>query len=104
MPEIEYHRLSVDDTMSVGERVWALAKSAAFKMGGRGMKGTRWVIGIALIGVCLISGWESPASDTKTGLIVHEWGTFSSFSGSDGRLLPFHPENTDLPKFVYRGE
>jgi hypothetical protein len=39
----------------------------------------------------------------STGLVVHEWGTFSSFSGSDGTLLRFHPENTDLPPFVHRG-
>ncbi|TWT58296.1 hypothetical protein KOR42_16700 [Thalassoglobus neptunius] len=34
-------------------------------------------------------------------LIVHEWGTFTSFSGSDGIHLSFRPlvEN-DLPKFV----
>ena len=28
---------------------------------------------------------------------------FSSFSGSDGVLLRFHPANTDLPPFVYHG-
>ena len=34
-------------------------------------------------------------------LIVHEWGTFTSFSGSDGVKLEFRPlvEN-DLPRFV----
>ncbi len=41
--------------------------------------------------------------DRPGGLVVHEWGTFSSFSGSDGAYLPFHPANTDLPRFVYRG-
>lgn len=33
--------------------------------------------------------------------IVHEWGTFSTFSGSDGKLLKFLPNDTDLPPFVY---
>ena len=34
-------------------------------------------------------------------LIVHEWGTFTSFSGSDGKLVGFRPNNQDLPNFVY---
>ncbi|HEV8604736.1 MAG TPA: hypothetical protein VGQ99_05190, partial [Tepidisphaeraceae bacterium] len=37
-----------------------------------------------------------------TGLIVHEWGTFTSFAGSDGISLEFRPLTTsDLPGFVY---
>ena len=33
--------------------------------------------------------------------IVHEWGTFTSFSGSDGIALDFRPlVDEDLPKFV----
>jgi hypothetical protein len=39
-----------------------------------------------------------PAGD---GLIVHEWGTFTSFSGSDGVRLEFRPlVDEDLPPFV----
>lgn len=34
-------------------------------------------------------------------LIVHEWGTFTSFSGSDGVPTHFIPNYTDLPEFVY---
>src|SRR5438067_2299533 len=34
-------------------------------------------------------------------LVVHEWGTFTSFSGSDGVPAPFTPNNADLPGFVY---
>jgi hypothetical protein len=34
-------------------------------------------------------------------LVVHEWGTFTSFSGSDGVPLSFYPNNNDLPGFVY---
>jgi hypothetical protein len=40
----------------------------------------------------------SPAGD---GLVVHEWGTFTSFSGSDGVRLEFRPlVDEDLPPFV----
>jgi len=35
-------------------------------------------------------------------LIVHEWGTFTSFSGSDGIQLDYRPLTvSDLPEFVY---
>ena len=34
-------------------------------------------------------------------LIAHEWGTFTSFSGSDGVPVGFTPNNDDLPQFVY---
>ncbi|OWK38482.1 hypothetical protein FRUB_07602 [Fimbriiglobus ruber] len=36
--------------------------------------------------------------------MVHEWGTFTSFSGSDGVPVGFQPNNSDLPDFVYRQE
>jgi hypothetical protein len=36
-------------------------------------------------------------------LIVHEWGTFTSFSGSDGVNLEFRPlVSNDLPRFIMR--
>ncbi len=41
---------------------------------------------------------DSAADD---GLVVHEWGTFSTFSGSDGRNLKFEPYDNDLPGFVH---
>jgi hypothetical protein len=37
-------------------------------------------------------------------LVVHEWGTFTRFSGSDGVPVGFHPDNTDLPGFIYYQE
>jgi hypothetical protein len=37
-------------------------------------------------------------------LVVHEWGTFTSFSGSSGVGVPFLPEGNDLPKFVYTSD
>jgi hypothetical protein len=42
------------------------------------------------------------ASATEPPLIVHEWGTFTSFSGSNGVKLEFRPlEERDLPGFVF---
>jgi hypothetical protein len=40
---------------------------------------------------------ETSAKD----LVVHEWGTFSTFSGSDGKQLKFYPYDNDLPEFVH---
>jgi hypothetical protein len=41
------------------------------------------------------------ARPSGDGLIVHEWGTFTSFSGSDGVRLEFRPlTDEDLPPFV----
>jgi hypothetical protein len=34
-------------------------------------------------------------------LVAHEWGTFTSFSGSDGIPVGFTPNNNDLPGFIY---
>lgn len=40
-----------------------------------------------------------PAAASR--LVAHEWGTFTSFSGSDGIPTRFTPNNEDLPNFVY---
>lgn len=42
-----------------------------------------------------------PLPTTPGQLVAHEWGTFTSFSGSDGVPVAFTPNNTDLPGFVY---
>src|SRR5947209_6405764 len=39
--------------------------------------------------------------DGPRDLVVHEWGTFSTFSGSDGHNLKFQPYDNDLPDFVH---
>ncbi|AMV17473.1 hypothetical protein [Planctomyces sp. SH-PL14] len=71
------------------------------------------------VGACLCAAWvvraaapssaESapnkilPATATGDDLIVHEWGTFTTFSGSDGIRLDFRPlaaAYSDLPDFV----
>jgi hypothetical protein len=45
---------------------------------------------------------EVSAGDTTGGhFVVHEWGTFTSFSGSDAVKLEFRPlVDVDLPRFV----
>src|SRR5438309_1702131 len=44
---------------------------------------------------------QSAYSAEKEGFVVHEWGTLTSVTGSDGVLLPgLHHEEEDLPAFV----
>jgi hypothetical protein len=45
---------------------------------------------------------STEATGASGRLVVHEWGTFTSFSGSDGHEVGFTPNNNDLPGFVYR--
>ena len=50
-----------------------------------------------------ISATDQTPQDDGT-FIVHEWGTFTTFSGSDGLFLDFRPlaqEHSDLPNFVF---
>jgi hypothetical protein len=42
-----------------------------------------------------------PPQPAPERLIAHEWGTFTSFSGSNGVAVSFRPNNEDLPDFVY---
>jgi hypothetical protein len=44
-----------------------------------------------------------PAPDRSPGLVVHEWGTFTTLSGSDGTLLNgLYLDEEQLPRFVYQ--
>jgi hypothetical protein len=44
---------------------------------------------------------QSEESETTADYVVHEWGTFTSFSGSNGVKLEFRPlVDDDLPHFV----
>jgi hypothetical protein len=57
-------------------------------------------------GVAALSADKSkPAGPAKTevreNFIVHEWGTFSTFAGSDGVYRKVYPDDRDLPQFVY---
>jgi hypothetical protein len=67
----------------------------------------RWALPALLPGL-LAAAWccaadPAPADKSTTGdrLVVHEWGTFSTFSGSDGKNLKFQPYDNDLPDFVH---
>jgi hypothetical protein len=44
---------------------------------------------------------DTPAPTPERDLTVHEWGTFSTFSGSNGTNLKFQPYDNDLPDFVH---
>lgn len=45
-------------------------------------------------------------SEQETGLTVHEWGTFTSVVGEEGRALHWRPLSveSDLPSFVYSAD
>ncbi len=66
-------------------------------------------IGTAIVGF-KISAWnhlvrnnQPMARSDEDGLVVHEWGTFTSIAGKDGVALEWRPLNapTDLPAFVH---
>lgn len=57
-----------------------------------------------LCGFVAILAWGMPAGASAKDpdrYVVHEWGTFSTFTGSDGKQLKFHPNDRDLPDFVH---
>jgi hypothetical protein len=57
---------------------------------------------LALVPAAL-NAFDSTRSPQTSPLIVHEWGTFTSFAGSDGVNLDFRPLVTnDLPSFIMR--
>src|SRR5262245_16483860 len=40
--------------------------------------------------------------DARSGLVVHEWGTFTAVYGADGAMMEWRPlVGDDLPDFVY---
>jgi hypothetical protein len=55
---------------------------------------------VIVAGSGLSSATQAAAGD---GLLVHEWGTFTSVAGRDGRALVWRPLTfeSDLPSFVY---
>ncbi|MBI2824060.1 MAG: hypothetical protein HYX69_05125 [Planctomycetia bacterium] len=49
----------------------------------------------------LLQGYDSRQASQPGRLVVHEWGTFTSFAGSNGVNLEFRPLVTnDLPRFI----
>src|SRR5262249_55054483 len=61
---------------------------------------TAWRIGL-LAAVAWAALGSGAAAKDPDGLVVHEWGTFSTFAGSDGVGLKFYPNDRDLPGFVH---
>jgi hypothetical protein len=61
------------------------------------------VAGLLALSCCFAADPKLTDNPTKDGgkLVVHEWGTFSTFSGSDGKNLKFNPYDNDLPDFVH---
>ncbi len=58
------------------------------------------LIAAALVGT-LLAATALAKDPGAPGFVVHEWGTFSTFSGSDGAYLKFYPDDRGLPEFVY---
>jgi hypothetical protein len=63
---------------------------------------------LLLLAVVVLCGLRFSPSHGRTirnadGLVVHEWGTFTSVSATDGRALIWRPLSveSDLPRFVY---
>jgi len=67
------------------------------------------ILGLALLCLVVAAGTDlsrfSSANTlgTKSELVVHEWGTFTSVAGQDGHALIWRPltVESDLPSFVY---
>jgi hypothetical protein len=67
------------------------------------------ILGLALLCLVVITGTSisnfSSANTVGTNpeLVIHEWGTFTSVAGQDGRALIWRPLSveSDLPSFVY---
>jgi len=77
------------------------------------MKTLRFTLPALLCGTLAVAGvvWSlgraaEPAAAPQNApaaapFTIHEWGTFTSFSGSDGVPAHFTPNYTDLPEFIY---
>lgn len=63
----------------------------------------RWFRRLLVAVCCLtLSAPVMNAEESPGKLIVHEWGTFTTFSGSNGVHLDFRPlQDNDLPLFVF---
>ena len=67
-------------------------------------------VGLVLLAIAVVvtviktAGWNAAKRvPSASGLIVHEWGTFTSIAGKDGVALEWRPLNgaSDLPKFIH---
>jgi hypothetical protein len=60
------------------------------------------LFGVLLLTVAVAAALvKARAGKVETGFVVHEWGTFTTFAGSDGENLAFAPTAEDLPQFVH---
>jgi hypothetical protein len=64
----------------------------------------RTTIGILLALTTLVAAHAPATTRAAQPLIVHEWGTFTSLAGRDGRAVDWLPldRQSDLPCFVHR--
>lgn len=51
--------------------------------------------------IAVLLSLVSVVSQAAPNLEVHEWGTFTSIAGADGRAVPWQATSEDLPSFVY---
>ncbi len=60
------------------------------------------VAGLVLLGLALTATFGAQNQPVNSDLTAHEWGTFTSVAGSDGRAVEWSPLNgsVDLPGFV----
>lgn len=66
---------------------------------------TKWLVVLSMMGVlAAVAAGAGARTNDPVALVVHEWGTFSSFSGSNGTNLKFYPYDNDLPDFVHKYE
>jgi hypothetical protein len=68
------------------------------------MRANHAMVGAAAVLACAAYAvtMAAPIPPMRTELVVHEWGTFSTFSGSDGVPAKFYPNGLgDLPHFVH---
>src|SRR6266576_2067746 len=58
---------------------------------------------VVAIGTSISNFSSANTVRTNPELVIHEWGTFTSVAGQDGRALVWRPLNveSDLPSFVY---
>ena len=64
----------------------------------------RRIVAPALIAAAAASLSSAGLGSSASGLVVHEWGTFTSVAGADGQAVPWRPFSgpSDLPCFVYQ--
>ena len=63
--------------------------------------GGRIAVALTCVLAVLAAGANRASAKDPEKFVAHEWGTFSTFSGSDGKNLKFHPNDRDLPNFVH---